>query len=148
MTTASTTRSQSDSAATSVSKKTLWAGRVISALPILLLTFSAVMKFATPSLPVEMQVEMSKQMAALGWPMDLLLALGIVELACVVIYAIPRTAVLGAILITAYLGGATATHVRIGDPYFIPIIVGVLVWLGLLLREPRLRAILPLRANP
>lgn len=72
--------------------------------------------------------------------------LGIVELACVVIYLIPQTAVLGAILLTAYLGGATATHVRISDAFFIPIIVGMLIWLGLYLRDGRIRELLPLRS--
>jgi len=72
-------------------------------------------------------------------------ALGILELACTIIYAIPRTAVLGAILLTGYLGGAILTHLRIGDPFWNPIIPGVLVWLGLYLRDPRLRALAPLR---
>jgi Mn2+/Fe2+ NRAMP family transporter len=73
--------------------------------------------------------------------------IGILEIACTVIYVIPRTSVLGAILLTGYLGGATATHVRIGDPsFFGPVIFGVLVWLGLWLRDARLRALLPLRS--
>ena len=74
--------------------------------------------------------------------------LGILEVACTVIYLIPRTAVLGAILLTGYLGGATATHVRIGEPWFMPVLLGVVVWLGIYLRDPRLRALIPLRRSP
>ena len=74
--------------------------------------------------------------------------LGILEIACTIIYAIPQTAVLGAILLTGYMGGAIATHVRVGEGVIPHIIIGVLVWLGLFLREPRLRAILPWRTTP
>jgi hypothetical protein len=87
--------------------------------------------------------------AHLGYPVSLALGLGIVELACAIIYAIPRTSVLGAILVTGYLGGATATHVRIGDPIsnlLTPIVLGVLAWGGLYLRDTPLRALLPLRS--
>ncbi len=76
----------------------------------------------------------------LGWSESTITYVGIVEILCVVFYAIPRTAVLGAILITGYLGGATATHVRVGDQFFIPILIGIVVWL----RDKRLRAVLPL----
>jgi DoxX-like protein len=96
------------------------------------------MKLAKPAPVVEGFVR-------LGYPESLALGIGIVELACAVIYVIPRTSVLGAILLTGYLGGATATHVRIGEPFFMPIILGVLVWGGLFLRDERLRALLPLR---
>jgi uncharacterized membrane protein YphA (DoxX/SURF4 family) len=122
-----------------VSKKKLWAGRIISALPVLMLLFSAVMKFMKPPSVVQ-------EIARLGYPENLLLVMGCLELFCTVMYVIPRTSVLGAILLTAYLGGATATHVRIGDPFFIPVILGVLVWGGLYLRDDRLRALLPLRS--
>lgn len=121
-----------------VSKKALWAGRIISALPVLMLIFSGVMKLMKPA-PV------LQEFARLGYQDRHAVILGIVELACVIIYLIPRTAVLGAILVTAYLGGAVATHLRIGDPFFNPIIPGILVWLGLYLRDPRLRALVPLR---
>jgi uncharacterized membrane protein YphA (DoxX/SURF4 family) len=121
-----------------ISKKALWAGRIISAIPVLMLTFSAVLKFMRP--PTVMQ-----EFERLQLPARLVIALGILELACTIIYAIPRTAVLGAILLTGYLGGAILTHLRIGDPFFNPIIPGVLVWLGLYLRDPRLRALVPLR---
>ncbi len=121
-----------------VLKKMLWAGRIMSALPVLMLLFSGVMKLVKPAPVVE-------GFAHLGYPESLALGLGIVELACAVVYVIPGTAVLGAILLTGYLGGATATHVRIGEPFFMPIILGVLVWGGLFLRDERLRALLPLR---
>lgn len=122
-----------------VSKKMLWAGWVLSALPVLLLLFSGVMKLVKPPAVVE-------GLGQFGYPESLALALGIVEIACTVLYAIPQTAVLGAILLTGYLGGATATHVRIGDPFFMPILVGVLIWGGLYLRDARLRALVPLRS--
>jgi hypothetical protein len=80
-----------------------------------------------------------------GYPEGITLGLGIVLLVSTVLYLIPRTAVLGAILLTGYLGGATATHVRAGEPFYFPVIFGVMVWLGLLLREPRMRSVLPLR---
>jgi hypothetical protein len=121
-----------------VSKKALWAGRIISAIPVLMLTVSAVAKLLRP--PTLMQ-----EFVRLEVPGRLAVTIGIIELACAVIYAIPRTAVLGAILLTGYLGGAILTHLRIGDPFWSPIIPGVLVWLGLYLRDPRLRALVPLR---
>jgi hypothetical protein len=105
-----------------------------------MLLFSAAMKFVKPASVVE-------GFAHLGYPERLALGLGILELACTVIYVIPRTAVLGAILLTGYLGGAIATHLRIGEPFFMPIILGVLVWGGLFLRDPRVRALIPLRRN-
>jgi hypothetical protein len=83
--------------------------------------------------------------AKLGYPERAALWIGIVEIACTVLYLIPRTAVLGAILLTGYLGGATNTHVRVGEPFYMPVLLGVLVWLGLFLREPRLRPLVPLR---
>jgi hypothetical protein len=120
------------------SKKALWAGRVISAIPVLMLLMSAGMKLAKPDFVVKGTVES-------GFAEKLIVPLGIVELACTLIYIFPRTAFLGAILLTGYLGGATATHVRLGQPFTIPVVLGVLVWLGLFLREPRLRALVPLR---
>jgi hypothetical protein len=123
-----------------VSKAALWAGRVASALPVLMLVFSGVMKLVKPAPVVE-------GFAHLGWDDQLALGLGILELGCTTIYLIPRTAVLGAILLTGYLGGAIATHVRIGEPYFLQAGLGVLVWLGLYLRDARLRALLPLRSS-
>ena len=120
------------------SKKVLWAGWTISALPILFLLVDGVMKLVKPAPVVEATVR-------LGYPESVIFGLGIVLLTCTVLYIIPTTSALGAILLTGYLGGATATHVRIGEPFFAPIILGVLVWGGLYLREDRLRALLPLR---
>ena len=80
----------------------------------------------------------------MGWPIQLAVALGILEISCTAIYLLPRTSVLGAILLTGYLGGAVATHLRIGDPYFGPVLLGVMVWGGLYFRNPRVRALIPL----
>ncbi len=123
----------------SVSKKALWAGRILSALPILLLLFSGVMKLLKP--PSVLQA-----FALYGYPEHQLAAIGLLEIACTVVYAIPSSSILGAILVTAYMGGATATNVRVGNPAFImTALLGVLAWLGLYLRDERLRALLPLR---
>jgi hypothetical protein len=114
----------------------LWTGRIMSALPVLMLLMSGVMKIAQTA-------EVMKGFA--DWPPGMAVKIGILELACTVIYLIPRTAVLGAILLTGYLGGATAVSVRLGTPAFIlPVVFGVLVWGGLYLRDPRLRAVIPL----
>ncbi len=122
-----------------VSKKRLLAGRIISALPVLLLLFSGVMKLMKP--PSVMQ-----GFAGYGYPESLILVVGLLEIACTVVYAIPSTSILGAILLTGYLGGATATNVRVGNPAFImTTILGVLAWVGLFLRDDRLRALIPLR---
>jgi len=129
---------QSTTQTVPVSKTMLWVGRIMSALPVLMLLFSGVMKLVKPAPVVQ-------GFAHLGYPESLTLGLGIVELACAVVYVIPRTSVLGAILLTGYLGGATATHLRIGEPFFMPIILGMLVWGGLYLRDDRLRALIPLR---
>ncbi len=126
-----------------VSRTMLIIGWILSILPVLMMLMSAAMKFIKPP-------GMEEGITHLGWTMDQMFALGILELSCTIIYLIPRTAVLGAILLAAYLGGATATHVRVGDPFLssslITITLGVLVWLGLWVREPRLRALLPLRS--
>lgn len=130
---------QSNTEPAPVSKKTLWAGRVISALPVLLLLFSGVMKLMKP--PSVLQ-----GFAHYGYSESLIPVLGILEIACTLVYLIPRASVLGAILMTGYLGGATASNVRVGDPaFFITVILGVLVWGGLYLRDNRLRALIPLR---
>jgi len=113
-------------------------GWVITGLVVAMLTFSAVMKLAQPA-------EVLKEFVRLGYAEKAALTIGLVEIGCALVYLIPRTAVLGAILLTGYLGGAIATHVRIDDPFIPPIIGGVLVWLGIFLREPRLRTILPWR---
>lgn len=121
-----------------VSKKKLWAGSIISALPVLLLLFSAVMKLQKPPAVVE-------GFAHLGLPESLARTLAILEIACTIVYLIPQTAVLGAILLTGYLGGAIAIHVRVGDPIVAVIIAGVLVWAWLYLRDDRLHALIPFR---
>ena len=120
------------------SRKALWAGWVLSILPALLLLFSAGMKFIQPPAVIEM-------FAHLGWPERSVVPLGILEVACALLFLIPNTAVLGAILVAGYMGGAIATHARLGEPVFIQAGVGVLAWLGLYLREPRLRVFIPLR---
>lgn len=120
------------------SKKVLWTGRIISGLLVLMLLASGVMKFIQPP-------GFPQEFAKLGWDVKFALGLGIVEILCALLYALPRTAVFGAILLTGYFGGAIATHVRIDDSFFVPLLLGVLTWGGLFLREPRLRAILPIR---
>ena len=120
----------------------VWTGRVVSALPTLALLMSGAFKFMKPN------EEMVKGLDHIGWKADQMSTLGIVELACTVLYVIPQTSLLGAILLTGYLGGATATHVRVGDPWFAPVIIGALVWLGLFLRDSRLRSLIPLRSFP
>jgi hypothetical protein len=116
----------------------LWTGRVLSALPALLLLFSAAMKFRQPP-------ELIEGLGRLGWPTSLAAPLGVVELIATLLYIVPQTSVLGAILLTSYLGGAIATHVRIADPFLLQAAVGVVIWLGLYLREPRLWPLLPWR---
>jgi hypothetical protein len=104
-----------------------------------MLAMSAVMKLLR--LPAVVQ-----GFAQYGLPTSQMVLIGILELSCAIIYAIPRTAVLGAILMTGYLGGATLTNVRVGSPQFVgPIILGVLVWAGLFFRDERIRALIPLR---
>jgi hypothetical protein len=125
-----------------VPKVMLWAGRIISALIVLFLLFDGAAKVVKAA-PV---LEASAQ---LGIPESVIPAIGIVLIACTVVYVIPPTSVLGAILLTGYLGGATATHVRAGDPLFptfFAVGFGVLVWVGLFLRDNRLRALIPLRS--
>lgn len=120
------------------SKKMQWAGYIASGLPALLLVFSGVMKLILPE-------GMREEFARLGYPVGTAAGIGMVEVLCAVLYIIPRTAVLGAILLTGYLGGAVATHVRIGDLFLMPLLVGVVLWAGLYLRDPRVRALIPLR---
>lgn len=122
-----------------VSKKILWTGRVLSALPFLMLVLSAVMKLTNAPAVAE-------GMNHFGVPANLTFGLGLLEFACAILYVVPRTAVLGAILVTGYLGGAILTTLRVGDSVYIQAILGVLAWAGLYLRDPRLRALLPLRA--
>lgn len=133
---------QAEARTAPISKKALWAGRIISALPALFLLSSGVnVAMKSP--------QVMEGFGRLGYPESLALTIGILEFACAMLYVVPRTAVLGAILLTGYLGGATASHVRIGDgTFFAPVVLGVLVWAGLYLRDNRLRALLPLRRSP
>ncbi len=134
----------SDAQTAPVSKGGLWAGRIMSALVILFLTFDVVLKFVKPA-----PAPVVEAFARLGWSLSLGPVLGIILLVSTALYVIPNTSVLGAILLTGYLGGAVATHFRVGDPLFshvlFPTYLGVLLWGGLYLREPRLRALIPLR---
>ena len=132
---------QSETQTVSVSKKGLWSGRLISALPALFLLVDGVMKLLKPQVVVKGTVE-------LGYAETVILPLGVVLLTCTILYLIPRTAVLGAILLTGYLGGAVATHVRAGQGPFeilFPVVLGILLWGGLVLRDDRLRTLISLR---
>jgi hypothetical protein len=123
--------------------KQIWTGRVLSSLAVLFLLFDAVGKLARPQAVIDGTTQ-------LGYSADVLVPLGIIQLVCLILYLIPRTSVLGALLWTGYLGGAIATHVRMGNPLFshilFPTYIAALLWLGLWLRETRVRALLPLRA--
>lgn len=119
----------------------LWAGRALSGLPAVMLILSASMKLSHSPQLMEQFVE------KFGYPASSLTALALVELACAILFLVPRTAVLGAVLITGYLGGATATHVRVGDPFIIPVLLGAMAWGGLYFRDARVRALLPLRTR-
>ncbi len=128
------------SARASSSKKRVWVGRVLSGLVVLFLIPDGIVKFIKPAPVVE-------AFAHVGWPLSLANVLGTLLLACIALYAIPRTSILGAILLTGYLGGAVATHLRAGDPLFshilFPTYLGVLLWLGLYLRDDRVRVLIP-----
>jgi DoxX-like family len=120
------------------SMKMIWTGRILSGLVVVFMLFNGVIAATRPPFALG-------GFAHLGYPDSAALGVAIALLACAVIYAIPRTSVLGAILMTGYLGGATASHVRIGEPFFFPVVVAVLAWIGIYLREERLRAVVPLR---
>ena len=113
-------------------------GWVLSILPALMLVMSGVMKLVGGE-------AIESGFAHLGWPASSATMLGVLELACVALFLMPQTAVLGAILVTGYLGGAIATHVRLEEAFAVPLLLGVLVWAGLYLRDARLRALIPLR---
>jgi len=133
----------SDTKTASGSKAMLWTGRVVSTLSILFFLMDAVMKFVTPAPP-----QVVEAMSKLGYPVSVTFGLGIVLLISTILYAVPRTAVLGAILLTGYLGGACSTHVRVQDGAFntlFPVVFGLILWGGLYLRDSRVRALIPLR---
>lgn len=125
------------------SKARLWAGRLLLAVPVLFLVFDSVIKLMriTPVMD---------SFHALGYPASLALAIGILESVCLVVLLVPRTSILGGILLTGYLGGAVATHLRVGSPLashvLFPVYVALLIWAALFLRDGRLRALVPLRS--
>jgi DoxX-like protein len=122
-----------------ISKKGLWAGRIMSGLVVLFLLFDTLIKVLKLAPAVD-------GTTALGYPATVVRGIGIIELVCLVLYVIPRTSVLGAILLTGYLGGAIATHVRVGSPFLthtlFPIYVALLIWGGLFLRDDRLQRLI------
>ena len=123
-------------------RRALWGGRVLSGLAVGFLTFDSVGKL----LEVQPVIDGTRQ---LGYPPDIVFSLGVILLSCVLAYLVPQTSVLGALLLTGYLGGAVATHVRVGNPLFthvlFPTYVAALLWGGLVLRDARLRVFLPWR---
>lgn len=131
-------------ATTAPSRSRLWTSRILSTLTVLFLIMDIVFKFIRPIPPQVLQ-----SVAQLGLQPGLLTAIGILLLICTVLYVIPATSVLGAVLLTGYLGGAISLQVRVGNPLFgyvlFPVYIGVLMWAGLYLRESRLHALLPLR---
>ena len=120
----------------------VWIGRVLSGIAVLFLAFDSVIKVIRLPPAIEGTVK-------LGYPETAVVTIGIIELVCLAMYLVPQTSVLGAILLTGYLGGAIATHVRVGSPLIshtlFPIYVASLIWGGLLLRDETLRALLPIR---
>ena len=133
-----TTKVQNDDAPAE-KKGMVWTGRVLSALPVLALAMSSSMKLSGSAGVIDAFTK------HFGYPESALLGIAIAEIGCAVLYVIPQTAVLGAIVMTGYLGGAVATHVRVGENFLIPLALGVVAWAGLYLRDRRLRALLPLR---
>jgi hypothetical protein len=126
-----------------VSKASLWIGRIVSYLAALFLLLDGVMKLVKPAVVVDATVK-------LGYSESTIIPIGIVLIISTILYLIPATSVLGAILLTGYLGGAVATHVRAGEgafPIVFPVIFGSVIWLGLYLRDARLRSFIPLRTN-
>ncbi len=133
---------QAGAAGDVISAKRLWTGRVLSGLLVLFLLMDGVMKLLKPAQVLTAQVE-------LGWPDRITVATGIVLLICTVLYAVPRTAVVGAILLTGYLGGAVAIQWRVGHPLFaetlFPVYMGIVLWAGLCLRDAQLCEMIPMR---
>ncbi|HEY8228321.1 MAG TPA: DoxX family protein [Pyrinomonadaceae bacterium] len=122
------------------SKAATWIGRIISILISLLFIFSASFKFIDGP-------QVTEGFVHLGLPERMMKPLGVLELTCVVLYLIPATSVVGAILLTGYIGGAICTHWRVGDPFYVQILTGILIWLGFYLREDRLKPLMPLRRS-
>ena len=131
------------SAAKTITNKRLIASYILSGIPVLFLLMDGIMKLFKPAVVVVATKE-------LGYGESVIVPLGIVLTLCTILYVIPRTAVLGAVLLTGYLGGAVATHVRVGGPAFnviFPVIVASLLWGGLYLRDARIGELLPFRAR-
>ena len=128
-------------AAVPISRGRVWTGRMITGLISAFMLLDAVMKFAKPA-PV------AAAFARTGWPIELSITLGAILLISTILYLIPRTAVVGAILLTGYLGGAVATHLRMSDPLFshtlFGVYLGIALWGGLWLRDGRVRNLLPI----
>jgi uncharacterized membrane protein YphA (DoxX/SURF4 family) len=118
--------------------KIVWIGRAVSILVSLVFLMSGVMKLKGGA-------EVTQGMAHLGLPASLILPLAIVEISCAVIYLIPKTSVIGAILLTGFIGGTICAHLRVGDPFYVQIVIGIVIWAGLYLREDRLKGLIPLR---
>lgn len=117
----------------------VWSGRVLGGLVGVLLVMSAVMKLSGSP-------EVAAGFAHLGLPADSITKIAVLELVCALVYLVPYTAVLGAVLVTGYMGGAIAMHVRLGEPFVTQLVIGVLAWGALYLRDARVRGLLPLRA--
>jgi DoxX-like protein len=130
---------QSGTAAAPVSKKRIRAGEVVSGIAILFLLFDSIIK-------VMVIAPVAESFGQLGYPVSLARGIGLLQLVCLAIYVVPRTSILGAILLTGYLGGAVATHVRVGSPLLthvlFPIYIAALLWGGLFLRDDRVRALI------
>ncbi len=123
------------------SKTMLWTGRVVSAIPAIMLLFAGGMKLTKSAAVIQ-------GFAQYGYSDHLIVVIGTLEIACTIVYLIPSLSVIGAILMTAFLGGATASNVRIGNPsYVITVVLGILVWAGLYLRDARMQALIPLRES-
>jgi hypothetical protein len=131
--------------APAVGRAALWTGRVLSAVLVLLLLLDATMKL----IPLQVVIDGSRE---IGWPADVMTArtLGVVLALATILYAVPRTSVLGAVILTGYMGGAIAAHARVSDPLFthtlFGVYLGIALWAGLWLRDPRLRALMPFKA--
>jgi len=125
-----------------ISKSRLWTAHILSGIAVLFLIFDTVIKVTRESHAVEGTIQ-------LGYPDSSVVTIGIIELICLVLYLIPRTSIFGMILMTGYLGGAVATHLRLGNPLFSHILfsvyIAILLWGGIYLRDERLRALIPFR---
>jgi hypothetical protein len=123
--------------------KIMWAGRIASLIVCGLFAYSAVTKLNPSMIP-----DMAAQMERLGLPTELLTTIAYLELTCVILYLIPATSVLGAILFTGYIGGAILCHLRVGDPVYLHVFLGLVLWGGLYVREGRLHQLIPFRQIP